>query len=126
MENIKVEFMTANGFWRRSGMHENNIKKGYNKFKVNRHFDYYRSDDNDMIYRITHEEEKCVMAKDVITDFTIIIRANMQSVDKSLFNSARFTKLAFDSAKFPVHIEEFKASWSDLMNKAKYTKLSEL
>lgn len=124
---MKVEFMTAKGLWRKSGMHENNIKKNYYRFKENRHFDYYRSDDNDMIYRIPNiEYDECIMVKDVITDFSILIKANILNSDSSFINEARFTKLSLDSTVFPIHIEAFKSAWSDLMDKAKYTKLSEL
>lgn len=121
---MKVEFMTANGLWRNSGMHENNIEKNYYKFKVNRNFDYYRSDSNDMIYRIYVRKEK--MVKDVIKDFIILIKANMIDSDILLCSTARFTKLSFDSTVFPIHEEVFKSTWNDLMEKVKYTKLSEL
>lgn len=46
-----VEFMSMNGTWKRSGMHENNVKKNYKLFKSSRLFGYYIK--NDMIYRLS-------------------------------------------------------------------------
>ena len=51
----KVEYMKENGSWRKSGMHENNIRKTCHFFKNSRFYEYYTQ--ADMLYRICKIDE---------------------------------------------------------------------
>lgn len=117
-----VEFMTSKGGWRKSGIHENNVRASYIKFKVNRHFDYFRRDDSDMIYRISTE----IKVEDIISEFTITIEAKDIHGRTLLGSRGRLTKEAYDNAQFPIHEEEFKRAWYNIIKSAKEVKSSEI
>ena len=48
----EVQFMRDNGTWQTTDYHANNVKTNYLLFRDSKYFDYYRSDTNNMIYRI--------------------------------------------------------------------------